>query len=121
MTFHPGESYRGGLRQRWDIDSGKRVQWLTLLELLQNFLKAFFELRLIFSDLTFFLLPILPLVVILLRELHPQRIKVLFHLEQVTKRSFSLCNCCLIALDLCIDIYIKSDILTCTSFSQVSI
>lgn len=79
-------SYGGGLWQGWHNNPGNRLQRLALLEILQDFLKALLQLHLVLQDHTYFLLPILPLVGVLLRELHPQNVKVLFHLEQVTNR-----------------------------------
>lgn len=60
---------------------------MTLLELLQNFLKVFLELRLSLLNQIKFLFKTLPLLVVLLRELHPQSIQILFHLDRTTKIS----------------------------------
>lgn len=77
-------SQRGNLWQRRHNDPGNRFQRLALLELLQDFLKSLLQLRLVLQGRADFLLPVLPLVGVLLRELHPQNVKVLFHLQQVT-------------------------------------
>lgn len=60
---------------------------MTLLELLQDVLKVFVELRLNLLNQIKFLFKTLPLVVVLLRELHPQSIKILLHLDRTTKTS----------------------------------
>lgn len=60
---------------------------MTLLELLQDFLKVFLELRLSLLNQIKFLFKTLPLLVVLLRELHPQSIKILFHLDRTAKIS----------------------------------
>lgn len=81
--------YHGDLRQTGHVDPGEGLQLSALLQLLQNLLESALELGLVPPDQTFLLLPLLPLLRVLLRELHPEGVQVLSHLGRVTAGSTS--------------------------------
>lgn len=59
------------------------------MKLLQNLMETALELSLAPPDHTFLLLPLLPLLMVLLRKLHPEGVEVLPHLGQVTTHVYS--------------------------------
>lgn len=78
------QSHHGDLRQSWHVDPGEGLELATLLELLQDFLETALELCLALPDKTLVLLPLQPLDMVLLGELHPESVQVLPHLERTT-------------------------------------
>lgn len=80
-------THHGDLRQSGHVDPGEGLQLPTLTELLQNLLETLLELGLVLLNQALILLPLGPVRMVLLREVHPQNVQVLGHLEPVTNQN----------------------------------
>lgn len=85
-------THHGDLRQGGHVDPGEGLELPPLTELLQHLLEAPLQLRPALLHQRLVLLPLGPVRLVLLREICPQGVQVLGHLERVTTQNSVLLN-----------------------------